>query len=815
MRPRRRTHGRGESSPHAHQPGPYEPDARRTTRGAGLTIRAAGRAGRVGERTTRGSGRTTRESPYTARGRGRTARGTRRLWTALLATLLMLVGLMPAAAAAGQSAAEATNRPNGGGPSAAQTLTWTADDSVTEYASAPATAVAGETTIVFENSEATGNTTAMPHTLTFDTSNPDYNDDVQLNILANPTDSNGGRHTAKVTLTAGTYRYYCTIPGHGQMQGTLEVTEGDGEDDDSPPEVSAQVEGTQNADGDFVGQATVRLDATDEGSGVESVEYATGADGEWQPYTDAFVVDEVGDHTVRYRATDKAGNQSEEASVDFIVVSPPTDDEDPPETSATVSGEQDDDGGYLDMATVTVTASDAGSGVNTIEYALGSDGAWQAYESPVMVHEVGDHSVRYRATDKAGNQSEEASVDFTVVEAPAEDETPPEVSAKVEGEQNSGGAYLTSATVTVTASDDDSGVETVEYSLDGGPYLEYAEPVIVDRVGRHTVAYRATDKAGNTSEAADVSFSIARGGGVPAPNCAEFDERGTVFVGEVDTGVPNRITDNRCRINERLEDEKDWSSQALFLKHIGEALDKMLDEGVIDQREHDTISKAARDCGIGTPGHTDGYRKIFDGTEESLAPWEQVGGGSFELDEEEGAITSSTTTEGMGMLWFPERKYDNFSLKLQWRDDAPGDDNANAGVFVRFPQPHDHPEEDRPEWVAIKYGHELQILDRPDGDMYKSGSVYGFDRVGLGGAGVTPKGTWNDYEIRVVDQTYEIYRNGVLINEFENKGGQDFVPARDDDPGTDGRRYASGYLGLQVHGPTDVISYRDIRVKPL
>ena len=73
------------------------------------------------------------------------------------------------------------------------------------------------------------------------------------------------------------------------------------------------------------------------------------------------------------------------------------------------------------------------------------------------------------------------------------------------------------------------------------------------------------------------------------------------------------------------------------------------------------------------------------------------------------------------MLWFPQRKYGDFSLKLQWRDDAPGTGNANSGVFVRFPWVHDHPEESRPEWVAIKYGHEVQVLDRPDGDMYKTG----------------------------------------------------------------------------------------------
>ncbi|MFD5098144.1 OmpL47-type beta-barrel domain-containing protein [Streptomyces albidochromogenes] len=697
---------------------------------------------------------------------------------------------------------------------AAQTLTWTAGDPIDRYLTFPKTAVAGETTIVFENSAATGNTTGMPHTLTFDVSDPEYNNDVQLNILANPSDAQGGRHTATVTLTPGRYFYHCTIPGHGSMQGVLTVTEGGGEDT-TAPDTSAKVEGEKNADGAYVGHASVTLAATDAGSGVDKVEFAVGADGAWQPYTAPVMVHQVGTHKIRYRATDKAGNTSAEKAVDFTVVAPPTDDRTPPETSATVSGEKNPEGQYLGMATVTVTASDTGSGVNTIEYALGASGAWQVYGGPVMVHETGTHTVRYRATDRAGNAAAEKAVDFTVVAPPTDDRTPPETTATVTGDKNADGAYITSAKVALAATDaGGSGVDKVEYSLDGGPYLAYTVPVIVDRVGRHTLAHRATDKAGNTSVAKQVAFTVAEGGGVPAPNCPEHDERLTVIVGTVDTGVPNRITRSRCTINELIEDEREWTSQALFLKHVDKVLDKLLYDGVIDEREHRKIYRAARQSGIGKPGQTAGYRDLFDGTPSSFAKWQHVGGGSFGLNAD-GSMTSSTTTPGMGMLWFPERRYEDFSLKLRWRDDAPGTGNANAGVFVRFPQVHDHPEEPRPEWVAIKYGHEVQILDRPDGDMYKTGSVYGFDRVGLGGAGVTPKGTWNDYEIRVEGQHYSVFRNGVLINEFDNTGGQEFTPPRGDDPGTDGRRYASGYIGLQVHGTTDVISYRDIRVKPL
>ncbi|WP_338702413.1 family 16 glycoside hydrolase [Streptomyces sp. Q6] len=727
----------------------------------------------------------------------------RRLLTALLGALLMVVGLgaLPAATAAPAP-----------GAAAAQVLNWTAGDDITTYASAPTTAVAGQTTIVFENSAATGNTTGMPHTLTFDVSDPEYNNDVPVNILANPFDAEGGKHSVEVTLSPGRYRYHCTIPGHEGMQGILVVTDGGG-DDTTAPETSAKAEGQTDSDGAFIGSAAVTLAATDAGSGVDRIEYALDGGG-YTPYTTPVVVDQVGAHTLTYKATDKAGNTAAEKSLAFTVVAPPTDDTTAPETSATVSGEQNADGAYVGMATVTVTASDTGSGVNTIEYAVGADGAWQPYTAPVMFHDPGGRTVRYRATDKAGNRAAEKTVTFTVVAPPVEDKTPPTVSLTVDGDKNSDGAYIGDAKLTLAATDDTSGVDRIEYSLDGGPYLAYTAPVVVDRVGAHSVAYRASDKAGNTAAAQTFVFAVASGGGVPAPNCPEYDERLTVFVGSVDTGVPNRVTDNRCRINELIEDEKEWTSQALFLKHVKTVTDRLLKEGVIDQREYNKINRAAKQSGIGKPGQTDGYRKIMDGTQESFAKWEQVGGGKFLLNGD-GTITSDPTVSGMGMLWLPTRKYGDFSLKLQWRDDAPGTGNANAGVFVRFPWVHDNPEEPRPEWVAIKYGHEVQVLDKPDGDMYKTGSIYGFDRVGLAGAGVTQKGTWNDYEVKVVDQHYSVYRNGVLINEFDNTGGRLFEPPRSDDPGTDGRRYASGYIGLQVHSTTDVISYRDIRIREL
>ncbi|WP_189908504.1 OmpL47-type beta-barrel domain-containing protein, partial [Streptomyces spiralis] len=166
-----------------------------------------------------------------------------------------------------------------------------------------------------------------------------------------------------------------------------------------------------------------------------------------------------------------------------------------PETSATVSGTKDASGNYVDSATVTVSASDSGSGVDKVEYAL-DGGAYATYTGPVKVSAVGQHTLAYRASDKAGNTSAVKSVSFAVVAAPPQDTTAPETSASVSGTKDASGNYVDSATVTLSASDSGSGVDKIEYALDGGAYATYTDPVKVSSVGQHTLTYRASDKAG-------------------------------------------------------------------------------------------------------------------------------------------------------------------------------------------------------------------------------------------------------------------------------------------------------------------------------
>jgi Chitobiase/beta-hexosaminidase C-terminal domain len=502
------------------------------------------------------------------------------MYRRLTAALLLVASLclpVPASAAPGAPA---------------QVLTWTADDDITRYRSTPAQAVAGAATLVFENSAATGNTTGMPHTLTFDTTADGFNHDVNVNILASPFDPQNGRHEVTVTLTPGRYRYFCAMPGH-EMVGELVVT-GDGGGDTTPPTVTAEVSGTRDADGNFVGAATVTVTASDSGSGVDSVEYEVDDTG-FAPYTGPVRVTAIGDHAVQFRATDNAGNVSPVGSVPFRVVEEQPRDTTPPTVTAAVSGTRDPAGNYVATATVTLTASDAGSGVDRIEYSL--DGASTApYTGPVVVSQVGAHMLHYRAVDRAGNASAEQMAGFTVVAPPRPDTTPPSTSAQVTGSRDANGSYVDSATVTVAATDAESGVASIEYALDTQAWTPYTGPVTVRTTGAHTLRYRATDAAGNRSAEQSVTFTVVLAG---PDACPGSDTRRTVTIGTEDTGVPNADTGDGCTINDLIAEHAPYPDHASFVRHVQAVTDRLVAGRTLTPRQQGAIVRAAARSDVG------------------------------------------------------------------------------------------------------------------------------------------------------------------------------------------------------------------------
>jgi hypothetical protein len=143
------------------------------------------------------------------------------------------------------------------------------------------------------------------------------------------------------------------------------------------------------------------------GSGVASIQYREGG-GEWTTVDASTATVTVpaqgndGQHTYSYRANDVAGNVSSEHSftVDIETVAPTT----------AVFGVPE---GWSDLpVTVTLMATDAVSGVASIEYRLQGASAWTTYFAPFTVTAGGASMYEYRSTDLAGNV--EATRTFTV-----------------------------------------------------------------------------------------------------------------------------------------------------------------------------------------------------------------------------------------------------------------------------------------------------------------------------------------------------------------------------------------------------------------
>jgi hypothetical protein len=126
-------------------------------------------------------------------------------------------------------------------------------------------------------------------------------------------------------------------------------------------------------------------------------------------------------------------------------------------------------------------------------------------------------------------------------------------------------------------------------------------------------------------------------------------------------------------------------------------------------------------------------------------------------------------------------------------------------------------------WTQVYCGHEIQINEsltgggqRPSSDPIKTGSVYGFRNLNAQQSGTYERltaGVWHQYEIRTIGQQYTIMIDGKIINQFDNSIPK--INTRAGDPPTMARQFTQGYLGLQTHGGTDRISYREIQVKDI
>jgi hypothetical protein len=193
------------------------------------------------------------------------------------------------------------------------------------------------------------------------------------------------------------------------------------------------------------------------------------------------------------------------------------------------------------------------------------------------------------------------------------------------------------------------------------------------------------------------------------------------------------------------------------------------------------------------------WRQLFNG--KDLTGWKHVGPG--EQYVENGFIKSHG---GMGLLYWKGEKFGNCVIKVVW---AMRDTNSNSGIFIRIPI------EPREEWMPVHYGYECQIDNRPDlsgeDDAHYTGTLYSMNHPLANPAKPGPE--WNTTEITLDGLRTIVYVNGVKVTDFKEG---DPVPERkfDFEPFR-GPRPETGYIGLQNHGPKDVVFFKEVAVKPL
>jgi hypothetical protein len=247
------------------------------------------------------------------------------------------------------------------------------------------------------------------------------------------------------------------------------------------PTLNIAVSGTSGSNGWYVSNVTVTPSASDGGSGLYALEVNKDGSG-YVPYT-APVVFTDGLHTWQFRATDYAGNVTETAQQAIKV------DATTPSLSTSTSGTSGSNGWYVSNVTVTPSVSDSGSGLSA--FVVSTDGgAYSAYLNPIFFTE-GFHTVRFRATDYAGNVTETALQTVNV------DTTTPAISLTITGTVGKNGWYKTNVTVKANVSDATSAVGLVEASADGGAWAALSQLSFGD--GLHSYQFKVTDNAGNNT----------------------------------------------------------------------------------------------------------------------------------------------------------------------------------------------------------------------------------------------------------------------------------------------------------------------------
>lgn len=250
---------------------------------------------------------------------------------------------------------------------------------------------------------------------------------------------------------------------------------------------------------------------------VDKIEYKVD-DGAPAVYQNPFSVEKEGTHTIKYFSTDKFGNRELEKAFSVVV--------DSTGPAIVASGTPVKKIGekiyFAKDLTINISAGDALSGVNKIEYSTDS-ATYKEYTEPVVIPAKGEVSLKIKAIDNVNNATDQFTfrlIDDSGNEVEIKDsaiklytdDVAPTVEIKSDKEiKQINGKNVTSSDVkyTLEAKDDGSGVASILYRIDGkGDFIHYKNELIFLTNGKHQIDARAVDKVGNVSNIATLSVYV-------------------------------------------------------------------------------------------------------------------------------------------------------------------------------------------------------------------------------------------------------------------------------------------------------------------
>jgi hypothetical protein len=263
--------------------------------------------------------------------------------------------------------------------------------------------------------------------------------------------------------------------------------------DMSTPTVSSSLSGTIGTNGWYASSVTVVLLASDPTSGISITKYNIDG-GVWQTYFGSFSINTNGTHVINYYSIDLAGNNgsgSTNIKKDSTI----------PVTSSTVSGTIGGSNWYNSSVRITLTASDSPSGINWTKYSL-DGGAWMLYIAPFDIIANGSHTLQFYSIDMAGNSESYSAISFKI------DMLAPYTEISPSGTIGSGNWYMSSVTIVLTSSDNDTGIKNIMWRIDNGTWFSYSSPIAIGSQGLHSIEYYSQDKANNIETTRTFLFGI-------------------------------------------------------------------------------------------------------------------------------------------------------------------------------------------------------------------------------------------------------------------------------------------------------------------